>query len=1316
MKKAGALFIILTLVLSTIQLPSSTAQEQDPPLTILSVMAQPEIVDRDIDRENSGADNDLRITIRVRDNNGKTAIDNVAGICWITIFNPLGERMVDNVDISSTFTEIDAYTGEWHYDFDPPDDSVLGYYDVYVEIRDETDNFTSRRENRVFIVDDLAVELILPFQSAPQDIQMMGKVRRIFGGDIGGIDRVWVVWENFMENFGPLPENTFTRIITAGGRGLRQVTVYACRENIDGSSSFGRWDMSSREDWEAGEFENTWFYENLSLSLWSERKPLVAGLPSITDYASPALWDMDGDNIPELFVGQYAEGTRGFRRVDNRWVEDFTLTLGLPQLTNSAPAFGDVDGDGTIDVIIGWEGGSFKGYSWTKGRWTGNSKIIKGLRDIGSWSAPALADITGDNRPELIAGSAAGYFYGFSWTGENWVENSSLVAGLKRIGNMYSHPSIADVDGDGRPDLISGEQYADVFHGYTWTGSTWVENENVKKGMSGGPWSCTATADIDKDGRLDLILGNKYGLLGGKTWDGERWIDNENVIKGIYTLVEQSAPALGDINGDGTLELLSGDRPTGVHGYSWTANGWVENSALVKGLPTITTLPTPALFDLWNDGSLELLVGNHQGILRGFSWNKDGENWVENSALTAGLPQFNDYIFPWVGDLDGDDYPELLVGKGPGAMYGYEWTENGWTENSMLVSGIGGLGWFPGPTVISLKGAKVLVIASTNGFDGFIRIGENWIKLPFLASGLGGGWPSSGDLDGDDLPEIITGSGYGTFYGFRLHPLCGKWTSPWYFIGEANHLAVQAGSRKRGIENLRITIETSDDALATKDRIDAELRFGFAALEIIPARYGRVTFYLETPEDETSPAISSFTFLATSSPNVTFVGGRGYSEEKWDEGVHENTRRVENHLTLESGRKRGVWTSPWEDFGVNARFENLAIRGSVSGGENILIKVEVSDDRSTIKGETEWLPYYGKMTVLDLSELPRARFLRAKFLLETPTATPKVYSFSVEAEEGTIPSPSQMFPPSPPPRATFLSLEPSNLEVFSGDSITITATLKDGDNRPISGRKIGWAATAGILSAASGRTDVLGRTSVEFIAPEVASKERVKISAFLSGYMDYLDSEASVVVTVLPAYARTMENLVENVGQILEEFEIPEENRRLDLLENAIANGFLGVSLKIRRGISSIDFQYPGVRVEVKEIAVEEKIVVEVESTGNGKTIMMNIENSIFRPTTGLRVLLDNLPIREAEDYRDVLDPTDEDVPEYLVLRGAEGIQVFVSIPRFSTHTIIISALPTQPFSWVPSIYLFFAAVGVLLFLALATIGRFIWRGLRTHA
>lgn len=87
---------------------------------------------------------------------------------------------------------------------------------------------------------------------------------------------------------------------------------------------------------------------------------------------------------------------------------------------------------------------------------------------------------------------------------------------------------------------------------------------------------------------------------------------------------------------------------------------------------------------------------------------------------------------------------------------------------------------------------------------------------------------------------------------------------------------------------------------------------------------------------------------------------------------------------------------------------------------------------------------------------------------------------------------------------------------------------------------------------------------------------------------------------------------------------------------------------------------------------VEVKVSSEREE---GKTIVINVDNNTL-PVSNLEeieLLFDNEEIELAYDYEDVLDPTDEGAPEYLVLLGANGIQVLVSIPQFSEYTITIT-------------------------------------------
>jgi predicted transcriptional regulator len=63
-----------------------------------------------------------------------------------------------------------------------------------------------------------------------------------------------------------------------------------------------------------------------------------------------------------------------------------------------------------------------------------------------------------------------------------------------------------------------------------------------------------------------------------------------------------------------------------------------------------------------------------------------------------------------------------------------------------------------------------------------------------------------------------------------------------------------------------------------------------------------------------------------------------------------------------------------------------------------------------------------------------------------------------------------------------------------------------------------------------------------------------------------------------------------------------------------------------------------------------------------------------------------------ADNYADILDPTDENEPEYLILKGGKGAQILVSIPSFSTRTITITTLPTVPVIAPPPIWVIVAA------------------------
>ena len=131
--------------------------------------------------------------------------------------------------------------------------------------------------------------------------------------------------------------------------------------------------------------------------------------------------------------------------------------------------------------------------------------------------------------------------------------------------------------------------------------------------------------------------------------------------------------------------------------------------------------------------------------------------------------------------------------------------------------------------------------------------------------------------------------------------------------------------------------------------------------------------------------------------------------------------------------------------------------------------------------------------------------------------------------------------------------------------------------------------------------------------------------------------------------------------------------------------------------------------MKLRPLAIKpgEEIVLEVESTENQKIIVVNIENEVLPVGWISKILVDNVEIEMADNFSDILDPTNENVPEYLILKGGKGAQILVSIPHFSTRTITITTLPTVPSAGAVSIPIMIFASIVLLLLVLVVIWKY---------
>jgi subtilisin family serine protease len=277
---------------------------------------------------------------------------------------------------------------------------------------------------------------------------------------------------------------------------------------------------------------------------------------------------------------------------------------------------------------------------------------------------PVAGDLDGDGQEEVLVDvGTPGALYAFRADGSALGGGWPVFAGAHGLGK-----TLADLDGDGRLEVIAlgaSDDPADGVGGVLLTID--AQGRVLNRWGIGGctpdvdvPRSAPAAADLDEDPDLEIVVVE--GCTGIAVFDpkhpgGPVW---EIALSGaIY-----GSPAIGDLNGDGRLEIVVGLYDVLAAGRPGTHGGVAvldRHGRLVPGWPVRVDesfASTPALGDLDGDGRPEIVIPSwnsrfiHVLAANGF----EPAGWPVGPIAGAVLRSS-----PVLGDINGDGHAEVVL-------------------------------------------------------------------------------------------------------------------------------------------------------------------------------------------------------------------------------------------------------------------------------------------------------------------------------------------------------------------------------------------------------------------------------------------------------------------------------------------------------------------------------------------------------------------------------------------------------------------------------------------------------------------------------
>ena len=376
--------------------------------------------------------------------------------------------------------------------------------------------------------------------------------------------------------------------------------------------------------------------------------PLVVQLDD--DNGDGAVDDTDDAEVVFVALPSFTAGCWGAAS----WIVALDAATGAERLVieadanaGSALAVADLDGDGAAEILAYDTANAL--HAW-RSDGTELWSTLPLTFYIGGMPAVQVVDLEGDGVPEVIAQEHV-------LEGKTGTERFSYP-----VSGFFLDPTAADLDGDGRAEILAGGGVFGSDGTLRWTGLT-------PRDVSSLVYNMVLDVDGDPDGEVVQAENNRVSVFDA---DG-RALASARFSSGVASL-----PCAADLDGDGSPEMVV---PAQTLLHAFGGDGSVRWTVPVKDTSTAAGCVAA---DLDGDGAAEVLYADEEQFMI-----LDGRTgavnlaWSEHASGTL-------LETPSVADLDHDGALEVLVSSNDNQGADL------WTGITMLEHD--GTGWARGPS------------------------------------------------------------------------------------------------------------------------------------------------------------------------------------------------------------------------------------------------------------------------------------------------------------------------------------------------------------------------------------------------------------------------------------------------------------------------------------------------------------------------------------------------------------------------------------------------------------------------------------------